>query len=205
MSSTPASAAELLRYLPEFSFASLFNQEGVLKRWTGKAAGYIGDDAYLLPYFQEQQEIGKVYAALTESELFVGVVSKKPVDCFDVFIETRPRNAAAYCRKSSHQFQYNAPNGCVAEMTHFRSPDRHPLSEPGAARLEKHKVGTAHHLHIAFPFEILHSFDLKKTQEIGFTYRLQVGRHVQEFSCLQSEFSNYWEQPSLWSILRIVS
>jgi len=128
-------------------------------------------------------------------------------DSLEIFIDTRDIKTSGFNTRFCHHFFF-LPEPfeglTAAEITHFRTEDKHELCDPKLLVCQPHLGQKNYSMNIFIPKECLHGYDYAQFDRLGFTYRLnRLGGKPQHFSVSSHEFP-LEQQPSLWSSIKLV-
>lgn len=133
-------------------------------------------------------------------------------DAVEIFIDTRDRKTAGFPTRFCHHFFFlpapvQTEDGDVvaAEVTHFRTDDRHELADAAKLYVATEKVKKQTVLNFFIPAECLHGYDPKEFDRLGFNYCISKKKRdsAQFFSASGEDFT-IEQHPFLWASLKLV-
>lgn len=129
-------------------------------------------------------------------------------DGLELFFDTRDIKSAGFNHKFCHHFVFllEAVEGTQkAEVTHFRTEDRHELCDSTLLELKATRKKQSYSLEIFIPAACLVGYDPAQFDRLGFSYRFNRAQgDPQHFTVASDEFK-IDQNPSLWASMRLVS
>lgn len=197
-----------LRQLPAIDAASLFQMGGKIPkkekkpRFLPRVNGYLAEEGF-----------GDVAVAWSPDGLFFTVKVGKGFesayypdvakgDGLELFVDTRGIDSAAIVHKYCHHFVFlpKEKDGVSgAEITRFRTDDKHELSSPDKLTLLSEFTAKSYTMNIHIPESCLFGYDPYEYRKIGLGYVIhRAGKEPQHFPlsglCYKLESS-----PGLWA------
>jgi len=127
-------------------------------------------------------------------------------EAIELFLDTRDLKTAGFPTRFCHHFLIlpKEVGGIQAlEITKFRAEESHPLCDPADIFVETMLSKKTFQVKIGLPREILHGYDPRAFDRLGFTYRLhRTGGAPQHFS-VSSRGVAIEKHPGLWATLRL--
>lgn len=129
-------------------------------------------------------------------------------DSIELFIDTRDLKSAGFNTRFCHHFfflpQQVDDQPQWAEITRFRTEDRHDLCDSSNLVCETKFEKDSYKIKIFIPSQCLYGYDPKQFDRLGFTYRInRTGGQAQHFSVCSDEYQ-IDQQPSLWASLKLI-
>lgn len=128
-------------------------------------------------------------------------------DAVELFIDTRDLKEAGFPTKFCHHFlilPQEVQGVRALELTRFRNEDSHPLCDPEAIRVETEMTSREYTFRISLPAEILHGYDPKAFDKMGFTYCIHRPKKESEHFAVSSKYVQVAQHPSLWATCHLV-
>jgi len=127
-------------------------------------------------------------------------------DSVELFIDTRDIKSARFNNRFCHHFVFlgeRVEGFQAAEITHFRTEDTHPLSDPHDLSVTVKKKKKSYEMSLWVPAKSLHGYDASQCDRLGFSYRInRFGEEPQHFAVHSGEY-HIDQNPSLWSRLKL--
>lgn len=133
-------------------------------------------------------------------------------DSIELFFDTRDIKTSGFTTRFCHHFfflpvavEHQGEWLQAAEITRFRTEDRHELCDPSLLQVETIQNRKETLVNIFIPSATLHGYDPLQFHRLGFTYRINRKNGLrQNFSANSDNFS-IESQPSLWSSLNLIT
>lgn len=123
-------------------------------------------------------------------------------DAIELFIDTRDLKEAGFPTRFCHHFlilPQEVQGVRALELTRFRNEDSHPLCDPEAIRVKAEMSTRDYTLQIHLPAEILHGYDPKAFDKMGFTYAIHRPKRPSQHFAVSSSYVQISQHPSLWA------
>lgn len=128
-------------------------------------------------------------------------------DAIELFFDTRDLKDAGFPTRFCHHFMIlpQEVQGVRAlELTRFRNEDSHPLCEPSQIQVETQIEARSYTVKVHLPAEILHGYDPKAFDKLGFTYVIHRPKYESQHFAVSSSYVQVAQHPSLWASAKFV-
>jgi hypothetical protein len=128
-------------------------------------------------------------------------------DAIELFFDTRDLKEAGFPTRFCHHFLIlpQEVQGIQAmELTRFRNEDSHPLCDSTAIQVKTEMSSRKYIVHLYFPAEILHGYDPRAFDKLGFTYSIHRPKRESQHFAVSSRFVQVSQHPSLWATLKLL-
>jgi hypothetical protein len=127
-------------------------------------------------------------------------------DAIELFFDTRDLKEAGFPTRFCHHFLIlpQEVQGVQAlEMTRFRNEDSHPLCNPETIQVKAKIEPRRYTVDIHCPAEILHGYDPKGFDRLGFTYCIHRPKNGSQHFAVSSSYVPVAQHPSLWATCKL--
>lgn len=128
-------------------------------------------------------------------------------DALELFFDTRDLKEAGFPTRFCHHFlilPQEVQGVRALEMTRFRSDESHPLCNPDKIEISFKESSREYFLDLYFPAEILHGYDPRSFDRLGFSYTLHRPKGPAQNFAVSSDYVSVAQNPSLWASCRLV-
>jgi hypothetical protein len=171
-----------------------------------QTSGLLGEESFADVALGWQEE--GVFARMTVHHPFEEAIYPKYEEgnAIEMFFDTRDLKESGFSTRFCHHFLIlpQEVQGIRAlELSRFRTEDSHPLCDP--ASIEIH---TEHHpksfvVDTHFPAEILHGYDPRSFDRLGFTYCIHRPKRKAQHFAVSSRDIALAQHPSLWATCQL--
>lgn len=176
---------------------------------------------YLLPQTADllgEESFADVALAWQEEGIFARVVVHQPFEeavypkyeegnAIELFFDTRDLKEAGFPTRFCHHFLIlpQEVQGVQAlELSRFRTEDRHPLCDPGAIEVHTENTPKSFSVEIGFPADILHGYDPRSFDRLGFTYCIHRPKKGSQHFAVSSRDIAIAQHPSFWATCQLI-
>ena len=173
----------------------------------------VGKESTLLPDLLESR-LARVYCSWSTFALhFTFEISRlfdqpgRQGDCIELFIDTRGVKSSTLTRFCHHFliFPERVDGEIAAEITRFRTEERHPLADPKLIEVKSHMEKRKRKIEISLPQEVLYGYDPTEHKKLGLNFRvLGVDGKMQILSASSEDFP-IEQHPLLWASIHLES
>ncbi len=128
-------------------------------------------------------------------------------DAIELFFDTRDLKEAGFPTRFCHHFlilPQEIQGVRSLELTRFRSEDSHPLCDPGAIQVHTENHLRSFTVDIHLPAEILHGYDPRSFDRLGFTYCIHRPKKESQHFAVSSSYVSVPQHPSLWATCKLI-
>jgi hypothetical protein len=130
-------------------------------------------------------------------------------DGLTLWLDTRDARAAHRASRYCHMFHFLAAGGgaeqdepLVVQAPIHRALEDAPLCQTGDVPFRRHLVQSGYRLEAFLTAAVLQGFDPEQNARLGFYFAVRDAEHGEQVLSVGPEFP-FWEDPSLWSVLRL--
>ncbi|MBS0615727.1 MAG: hypothetical protein JSR58_04150 [Verrucomicrobia bacterium] len=203
--------SELLESLPptppmHFFGLSLEVPEGKKGKALPSTSDLFGETSFADVHFSWTQEGIALEVRVKHSLKDVVYPDFEKGDAFEFFFDTRDLKTAGFPTRFCHHFLVlpkEVQSVQCLELTRFRTDDTHPLADGGDILVKPTFALKGYALQILFPAHVLHGYDPRVFDRLGFTYVLHRAGGAPQHFALSSRFYSVEQQPSLWASIQL--